>query len=59
MLKVIVWGKFSPGLNCPDDISVGSGVFPRRWSQISWRYLNNDQKLNTKKSFLTESEEQH
>ena len=25
MLRVIVWGKFSPGLHCPEDISVGRG----------------------------------
>ena len=42
MLKVIVRGKFSPGLNCSDDISMGMG-FSR---QISWRYLKNDQKSN-------------
>jgi len=27
MLKVIVRGKLSPGLNCPEDIYVGRGVF--------------------------------
>ena len=39
MSKVIFRGKFSPGLNCPEDIYVGRGIFPRRWNQTSWRYL--------------------
>jgi len=27
MLRVIIHGKFSPGLNCPEDISVGRWDF--------------------------------
>ena len=39
-------GKFSPGLNCQENSSVGRGIFPWRWSQISWHHLKQDQKLN-------------
>jgi hypothetical protein len=39
MLKVIVRGKFSPGLNCLENISVGRRGFLLSWSQISLRYL--------------------
>ena len=38
VLRVIVQGKFSPGLNCPEKISVGRGIFPRTWGQIFWRF---------------------
>jgi len=38
MLRVIVWGKFSVELNCPEDISIGRGIFLWRWSQLSRRY---------------------
>ena len=31
IVKVIVRGKFSPGLNYLDEISVGREIFPRRW----------------------------
>ena len=27
MSRVIVWGKFSSGLSCPEDISMGGGGF--------------------------------
>jgi hypothetical protein len=49
MLRVIVRDKFSPGLNCPEDISMRRGIFPWRRNQVSWRYLKNEQKLNKKK----------
>ena len=53
MLRVIVLGKFSPGLIFPEDISVGRGI------QIFRRYLKNDQKFKKKQVFLTEIKEQH
>ena len=34
-LKVIDRGKFSPGLNCLENISVGRGILPLKWGQIS------------------------
>ena len=27
MLKVIIQGEFSPGLNCPEDICMGREIF--------------------------------
>ena len=36
MLRVIVRDKFSPGLNCPEYLPVGWGIFTWRWNQISW-----------------------
>ena len=59
MLRVIVRGKFSPRLNCPEGISMGKRTFPWRSSEVSWRYIKKDQKLNKKKVFSTESKEQH
>jgi hypothetical protein len=38
MLRVIVQGEFSPGLNCQEDISVRMEIFPWKWSRVSWRY---------------------
>ena len=35
ILRVIFRSKFSPGSNCPEDVSVGRGIFLWRWSQIS------------------------
>ena len=29
MLRVIVWGRFSPGLNCPENISVRGSFFEK------------------------------
>jgi hypothetical protein len=43
---VIVKGKILPGLSCAKDISMQRGIFLWRGSQVSWRYLKNDQKLN-------------
>jgi len=63
VLRVIVRGKFSVGYNFPEDISVGRGIFSRKWSEISWLNLEFDKKLkktNKKKtSFSTESKEQY
>jgi len=60
MLRVIVQGTFSPGLNSSEDISLQREIFPWRRSQVSWTYLKNEQKLNLKKKvFPTESTEQH
>ena len=28
MFRIIVWGKFSPGLSCLENISVGREIFP-------------------------------
>jgi len=39
MLRVLVRGSFSPGLNCLGEISTDRGIFPWRWSQISWYYF--------------------
>ena len=39
LLRVIVRGKFSPGLNFLKDISMGRGISPWRWGHISWSYL--------------------
>jgi hypothetical protein len=44
-------GDFSPwegGFH----ISVGRGISPLTWDQISWHYLKNDQKLNKKKTIF-------
>jgi hypothetical protein len=46
ILMVIVKGKILPGLSCAKDISMQRGIFLWRGSQVSWRYLKNDQKLN-------------
>ena len=36
ILKVVVRGKFPPGLNCTEDISVGRSIFLGKWSQIPY-----------------------
>ena len=41
VLRVIVWGKLLPLVNCPDDISLRRGIFSWRRNQISWRYWKN------------------
>ena len=55
-VRVIVWGKFSPGLNCLGDIPMVGGSLPPpptwRWGQISVHYLENDQKLYLKKQVV-------
>ena len=35
MLGAIARGKFSPELDCQEHISMGRGIFPWRWSQVS------------------------
>ena len=50
MLIVVVRGEFS-GFSCPENISVGRGIFMRRCCQISWHCLKKDEKLNKKKIF--------
>jgi hypothetical protein len=39
LLRLIFRGKFSPVLNCLEDISVVRCISPLRWGQISWHYL--------------------
>ena len=44
VLRVIVQGKFLPGLNCPEDISMGGGFFVEVEPDLL-ALLKNDQKL--------------
>ena len=53
MLRVIVWGKFSPQLNCPEDISMGRSIFLPDFLAL----IKNDQKLNKKRSFFSSKQE--
>jgi hypothetical protein len=56
MLKVIVRGKLSPGLNCPDDISMGMGIFPPDFLAL----FKKRSEIKLKKPvFSAQSKEQH
>jgi hypothetical protein len=57
MLRVIVRGKFSPGLICPDDISIRRGIFP--WRPGILALFKKRSKIKKKQVFSTETKEQY
>ena len=59
VLRVIVRGKFSPGSNYPEDISVAKADFSMEVKPDFLALLKKDKKLNKKQVFSTEIKEQN
>ena len=58
-VKVIIRGKFSPGLNCPEDISYGEGDFSVEVEPGILVLFKKRSEIKQKNGFSTESKEQH